>query len=71
MTAQRTHFRSWQEELDHRQKVGKKLEKLQGIQALLTEWEAKPEDSEDYRDYLRHLREKLHAARTQYEAMKP
>jgi hypothetical protein len=69
--AQRTHFASWDEEISHRQKVHKKLDKIRGLQSLLDEWEAHPIDSDDYRDYLRELRDRLRCARVQYEAMKP
>jgi hypothetical protein len=71
MSAQRTSFRSWQEELAHRQAVIRKLEKLQGYEALLAEWEAQPQDSDEYRDYLLELRAKLRSVRTQYLAMRP
>ncbi len=70
MSAQRIGSRSWQEELDHRQKVIRKLEKLQGIEALLAEWEARPEDSDEYRDYLLELRAKHRSVRNQYLAMR-
>ncbi len=71
MTNQRTNFRSWDEEKEHRQKVVRKLQQVQGIEALLAEWEARPIDSDQYRDYLVHLRAKLRTARTNYEAMQP
>ncbi len=73
MSAQRIGSRSWQEELDHRQKVIRKLEKLQGIEALLAEWEGKQIDGlfcdEDYQ-YILELRAKLRSVRNQYEAMR-
>lgn len=68
---QRTTFRSWQDELHHRKNVIKKLQKIQGLQALLTSWEAQPQDTDDYRTYIRDLRRRLRAAETQYQAMKP
>ena len=71
MSAQRTHYQSWQEELGHRQKVIKKLEQIQGLEALLADWEAHPQDSDDHREYLRHLRDRLRSVRVQYDAMKP
>jgi hypothetical protein len=71
MTAQRTHFRSWDEELAHRQAVIRKLEKLKGLESLLAEWESQPQDSDEYRAYLLELRAKLRSVRTQYLAMRP
>jgi hypothetical protein len=70
MGTQRTHFSSWNEELHHRNKVIKKLEKIQGLQALLDSWEAQPQDSDDYRAYLRTLKQRLRTAQTQYACMK-
>jgi hypothetical protein len=49
--------------------VTRKLEKIQGLVALLDSWEAQPEDTVEYRKYLSNLRQKLHSARTQYKAM--
>jgi hypothetical protein len=68
---QRTNFRTWEDQLHHRKKVIKKLDKIQGLQALLTTWEAQPQDSDAYRTYIRDLRRKLRAAETQYQAMQP
>jgi hypothetical protein len=70
MGTQRTHFSSWDEELKHRSTTIKKLEKIQGLQALLDSWEAQPQDSDDYRAYIRTLREHLRRAQTQYACMK-
>jgi hypothetical protein len=67
---QRTTFRTWEDELAHRNKVIKKLEKIQGLQALLDSWEATPQNSDDYRAYLRTLRQRLRSAQTQYACMK-
>jgi hypothetical protein len=71
MSAQRVNFRSWDEELAHRQNVIRKLEKMQGLESLLAEWEAQPQDSDEYRAYLLELRAKLRSVRNQYEAMRP
>jgi hypothetical protein len=68
MSNQRTHFRSWDEDRAHRETVIKKLQKIQGLQALLDSWAAQPNVDHDY---LQELRRKLHCARTQYQAMKP
>jgi hypothetical protein len=68
--AQRTHFASWHEETAHRSKVIKKLEKIQGLEDLIADWEANPQDNDDYRAYIRHLHEKLRSVRCQYEAMR-
>jgi len=53
----------------HREAVTRKLEKIQGLVALLDTWEAQPENTVEYRKYLNNLRQKLHSARTQYKAM--
>ena len=53
----------------HREAVMRKLEKIQGLVALLDTWEAQPENTDEYRKYLGNLRQKLHSARTQYQAM--
>ena len=66
MSNQHAHFRSWDEDRAHRETVIKKLQKIQGLQALLESWEAQPDVDHDY---LRKLRRKLHCARTQYQAM--
>jgi hypothetical protein len=70
MGTQRTNFRSWQEELKHRNIIIKKLEKIQGLQALLDSWEANPIDTDNYRAYLRTLKQRLRTAQTQYHCMK-
>jgi hypothetical protein len=68
---QRTNPRTWEDELIHRKKVIKKLEKIQGLQALLDSWQATPLNTDDYRAYLRTLKQKLRTAQTQYACMKP
>ncbi len=67
MSSQRTNFASWDEEQAHRQKVIRKLEKIQGLEALLEMWEKQP----DAHEYILELRRKLRSAQNQYRAMKP
>ena len=59
----------WDHDKTHREAVTRKLEKIQGLVALLDTWEKKPQDNDAYRKYLGELRQKLHSARTQYKAM--
>jgi hypothetical protein len=59
----------WDHDQKHREAVTRKLEKIQGLVALLDTWEKKPQDNDEYRKYLGELRQKLHSARTQYKAM--
>ena len=63
------HFIQWDHDRKHREAVTRKLEKIQGLVALLDTWEAQPENTVEYRKYLSNLRQKLHSARTQYKAM--
>jgi len=42
--------------------------RIQGPVALLDTWEARPENTVEYRKYLNNLRQKLNSARTQYKA---
>jgi hypothetical protein len=67
VSSERVKLDSWDWELAHRQRVLRKLEKIQGLQALLDSWEGHPDP--DY-DYLREVRAKLRSAQKQYEAMK-
>lgn len=69
-TRQRTSYANWSDELKHRQCRIAKLEKIQGLEALLATWESAPADSDDYRAYIRDLKAKIRSARCQYEAMK-
>jgi hypothetical protein len=71
MGYQHTHFKTWNEELTHRKTVIKKLEKIQGLQALYESWEANPVDSDEYRHYMLLLRRRLRSAENQLRAMKP
>ena len=47
----------------------RKLERIQGLVALLDTWEAQPENTVEYHKYLNNLRQKLRSARSQYQAM--
>jgi hypothetical protein len=62
-------FTHWDYDKKHREAVTRKLEKIQGLVALLDTWEAQPENTVEYRKYLNNLRQKLNSARTQYKAM--
>ena len=59
----------WDHDKKHREAVTRKLEKIQGLAALLDTWEAQPENTVEYREYLNNLRQKLNSARTQYKVM--
>jgi hypothetical protein len=63
------YFTQWDHDKKHREAVTRKLEKIQGLVALLDTWEAQPENTVEYRKYLNNLRQKLHSARAQYKAM--
>jgi hypothetical protein len=67
--AGRHYFKQWDHDKKHLEAVTRKLEKIQGLVALLDTWEAQPENTVEYRKYLNSLRWKLHSARTQYKAM--
>jgi hypothetical protein len=53
----------------HRDAVVRKLERIQGLVALLDTWEENPQDNDEYRKYLGKLRQKVQSARTQYQVM--
>ena len=63
------YFTQWDHDKKHRDAVVRKLERIQKLVALLNTWEEKPQDNDKYRKYLGKLRQKLHSARTQYQAM--
>ena len=63
------YFTQWDHDKKPRDAVLRKLERIQGLVALLDTWEKKPQDNVEYRKYLSKLRQKLHSARTQYQAM--
>ncbi|PYL75357.1 MAG: hypothetical protein DMF26_08400 [Verrucomicrobia bacterium] len=63
------YFTQWDHDKKHREAVTRKLEKIQGLVALLDTWAAQPENTVEYRKYLNNLRQRLHSARTQYKAM--
>jgi hypothetical protein len=63
------YFTQWDHDKEHRDAVTRKLERIQGLVALLDTWENNPQDNDEYRKYLNDLRQKLHSARTQYKAM--
>jgi hypothetical protein len=62
-------FTHWDHDKKHRDHVLRKVERIQGLVALLDTWENKPQDNDEYRKYLGKLRRKLRSARTQYQAM--
>jgi hypothetical protein len=55
----------------HRQKLIKKLEKIQGLKALLEEWEPREHYSADNHLYVLALRHRLRSAEVQYTNMQP
>ena len=59
----------WDHDKERVEAVTRKIEKIQGLVALLDTWEKNPQDNDEYRKYLGKLRQKLHSARTQYKAM--
>jgi hypothetical protein len=63
------YFIQWDHDKKHREAVTRKLQKIQGLVALVDTWAAQPENTVEYRKYLNNLRQKLHSARTQYKAM--
>jgi hypothetical protein len=63
------YFSQWDHDKKHREAVTRKLEKIQGLVALLDTWQAQPENTVEYRKYLNNLRQKLNSARMQYKAM--
>ena len=63
------YFTQRDQEKKRLEAVTRKLEKIQGLVALLDTWEAQPENTVEYRKYLNNLRQKLHSARAQYKAM--
>jgi hypothetical protein len=67
--AGKRYFTQWDHDKKHREAVTRKLEKIQGLVALLDTREKKPQDNDEYRKYLGKLRQKLYSARTQYQAM--
>jgi hypothetical protein len=69
MSRSQAYRSQWSHEKKHRDAVLRKLERIQGLVALLDTWESKPQDNDEYRKYLGKLRQKLHSARAQYQAM--
>lgn len=68
MSRQRIHWDNYQLDHVHRAKVIRKLQKIQGLQALLEAWEGHPNVDHAY---LLELRRKLRSAQHQYDAMQP
>jgi hypothetical protein len=68
VSRQRIALDSWDAQLIHRAKVVRKLQKIQGLQALLDAWEGHPNPDHAY---ILELRRKLRSAQHQYEAMQP
>jgi hypothetical protein len=63
------YFTQLDHDKKHRDAVVRKLERIKGLVALLDTWERKPQDNDEYREYLGKLRQRLRTARTQYQAM--
>jgi hypothetical protein len=66
MSRHRIHWDTWQDE--RVQKLNAKVQKIQGLQALLEMWETNPRADHDY---VLHLRAKLRSAQNQLDVMKP
>jgi hypothetical protein len=59
---------TWTDEKTHRQKVIAKLQRIQGLEALLHEWETRQHDSEENYQYVLKLKERIRRARNEYNA---
>jgi hypothetical protein len=70
MGIQRCNFRSWDEEKKHRAKRIEKLEKIQGLEALMQTWEPLAIESAKNHQYLLDIRRRLRCAQNQLAAMK-
>jgi len=68
MSRQRIHWDDYHSQRSHQNKVIRKLQRIQTLQALLTMWES--HHNPDYA-YILELRRKLRSALHQYEAMQP
>ena len=64
--AQSTHWDSMQFDRVHREKLQRKVEKIDTLRALLEMWEANPDHDHDY---ILELRAKLRSAESQLAAM--
>ena len=64
--AQSTHWDSVQHERVHRDKLQRKVEKIEGLKALLEMWEG--HEDEDH-EYILELRARLRSAENQLAAM--
>jgi hypothetical protein len=71
MPLKRPTYRAWNDELQHRKNVVRKLQKVQCLQALIHTWQAQPQDTDQYRAYMRILKTRLRVAKTQYSNMQP
>lgn len=56
----------WEQGKEHKARVISKIERIQGLEALLQTWEGR--DDADH-EYILELRARLRKARNQYEAM--
>lgn len=66
MSKQRIHWDDFQSERVHREKLQRKVQKIEGLRALLEMWEAR--DDADHA-YILELRAKLRSAENQLVAM--
>jgi hypothetical protein len=72
MSRQRIHWDTRERDHVHRQKLLAKIQKIQGLKALLEMWDsASPEASQNNHKYILRLRARLRSAENQLAAMKP
>jgi hypothetical protein len=67
MSRQRIHWDSRDLDRQHREKLARKYERIQGLRALLEMWEARPDEAGH--EYILQLRAKLRSAENQLAAM--
>jgi hypothetical protein len=66
MSRQGPHLDSWEWEKNRREKIAAKLQKIEGLRALLQMWEENPNHDHEY---ILELRRKLRSAENQLAAM--
>jgi len=69
MARQKIHWDSRERERVHQEKLFAKVQKIEGLRALVEMWEELP-DQVDH-EYLLALRARLRSAENQFKAMKP
>jgi hypothetical protein len=69
MSRQQIHWNTREHDQLHQQKLLAKIQKIEGLKALLEMWEQRPDQVEH--SYLLKLRARLRSAENQLNAMKP